>query len=145
MKQHENDKVVASMPAGVTGSSETASLTIDTLGYDHASVTVLRAANANTVFASVLKVEESDDNSSYSNVTALVGGGVGGFSIPGAPVTTAASLVKMDIDTRSKKRYLKVSCTPTTAVNVAITARLARADVSPTTAGAAGAVAWVTG
>jgi hypothetical protein len=145
MKQHENDKVVLAMPAGVTGSSETATLTIDTKGYDHASVTVLRAANANTVFASILKVEESDDNSSYTNVTALVGGGVGGFTIPGATVTTVASAVKMDIDTRSKKRYLKVSCTPTTAVNVAIAARLSRAEVSPTSASEAGVVGWVTG
>ena len=145
MKQHENDKVVAAVPASVTGSSETATLTIDTLGYDHASVTVLRAANANTVFASVLRVQESDDNTAYSNVTALVGGGTGGFTIPTVPVTTAASVVKMDIDTRSKKRYLRVSVTPTTAVNVAISARLAKAGVTPTNASEAGAVAWVTG
>jgi hypothetical protein len=51
----------------------------------------------------------------------------------------------MDIDTRSKKRYLRVSVTPTTAVNVAISARLAKGGVAPTTAGEAGAVAWVTG
>lgn len=145
MKQHENDKVVAAVPAGTTGSSETATLTIDTLGYDHASVTVLRAANANTVFASVLRVQESDDNSTYSNVTALVGGGAGGFTIPTVAVTAQPSVVKMDIDTRSKKRYLRVSVTPTTAVNVAIAARLSRAEVAPTTASEAGAAAWVTG
>lgn len=108
-------------------------------------MTVLRAANANTVFASVLRVQESDDNSSYSNVTALVGGGVGGFTIPTAPVTSQPSVVKMDIDTRSKKRYLRVSVTPTTAVNVAISARLAKAGVTPTSASEAGAVGWVTG
>jgi hypothetical protein len=74
-----------------------------------------------------------------------VGGGVDGFTIPTVPVTTQPSVVKMDIDTRSKKRYLRVSVTPTTAVNVAVTARLSRAGVAPTTAGEAGAVAWVTG
>ena len=145
MKHHENDKVVAAVPAGVTGSNETATLTIDTLGYDHASVTVLRAANANTVFASVLRVAESDDNSSYTNVTALVGGGVGGFTIPTVANTAQPSVVKLDVDTRSKKRYLRVSVTPTTAVNVALSARLSRAEVGPTTAAEAGAAAWVTG
>lgn len=145
MKQHENDKVVAAVPAGVVATSETATLTIDTRGYDHASVTVMRAANANTVFASVLRVQESDDDSSYTNVTALVAGGVGGFTMPTVANTVNPSVVKMDIDTRSKKRYLKVSVTPTTAVNMAVSARLSRAETSPTNASEAGAVAWVAG
>lgn len=141
----QNDKVVAALPVGVTASNETATMTIDTVGYDHASVTVMRASNAATTFASVLKVEESDDNSSYSNVTALVGGGAGGFAIPAVSATGSVSVVKLDVDTKARKRYLKVSMTPSTAVNVAMSARLSRGEVAPSTAAEAGCIGWVKG
>jgi hypothetical protein len=141
----QNDKVVAALPAAVTASSETATMTIDTVGYDHASVTVMRAANAATTFASVLKVEESDDNASYSNVTALVGGGAGGFTIPAVTATGSVAIVKLDVDTKARKRYLKVSMTPSTAVNVAMSARLSRGEVAPATAAEAGCIGVVKG
>ena len=64
MIHSQNHRVVGDVPAAAIGATATATLTIDTIGYDHASVSVLRAANASTVFASVIKVEESDDNSS---------------------------------------------------------------------------------
>lgn len=141
----QNDKVVAALPTGTTGSDATATMTIDTVGYDHASITVMRASNAATTFASVLKVEESDNNSDYSNVTALVGGGTGGFTIPAVSATGSVSVVKMDVDTKARKRYLKVSMTPSTAVNVAMSARLSRAEVAPAAASEAGVIGWVKG
>jgi hypothetical protein len=141
----QNHKVVAEVPAAAIGSTATASLTIDTLGYDHASVTVLRASNASTVFANVIKVEESDDNSSYSNVTALVGGGTGGFSIPAVSSTSATSVLKLDIDTKAKKRYLKVSYTPGASANVAIVGRLGRGEESPASNSDAGVIGRVVG
>jgi hypothetical protein len=99
------------------------------------------------VFANAVKVEESDDNSSYSNVTALVGGGTGGFSIPAVTVagTASAAILKMDIDTKAKKRYLKVSYTPGASANVAIVARLGRGEESPATAADAGVLGLVKG
>ncbi len=142
----QNDKVVAELPTSTTASNGTATLTIDTLGYDHASIVVARASNASTTFASVLKVEESDSSGSgYSNVTALVGGGTGGFTIPTVSDTAATSLVKMDVDCRGKKRYLKVSATPNTAVNVSIQARLSRGEVAPSSASEAGVLSLVKG
>ena len=107
----------------------------------------MRASNASTVFASVLKVEESDDNSSYANVTALVAGGTGGFTIPAitAAGTASASLVKIDIDARAKKRYLKVSMTPGASATLAIVARLSRAEEAPVSAADAGVIARVVG
>lgn len=141
-----NHKVVAELPSAAVGSTATATLTIDTLGYDHASVTVLRAGNATTVFANVLKVEESDDNSSYSNVTALVGGGTGGFTIPAASSSTSTTnIIKMDIDCKAKKRYLKVSYTPGVSATVGIVARLGRGEVAPVTASEANVAAIVKG
>ena len=142
----QNDKIVAELPTSTTASSGTATLTIDTLGYDHASVTVARASNASTTFASVLKVEESDSSGSgYSNVTALVGGGTGGFTIPTVSDTAATSVVKMDIDTKAKKRYLKVTATPAVSVNTIVTARLSRGENAPSSASEAGCIGWVKG
>lgn len=141
----QNHKVVAELPTAAVGATATATLTIDTRGYDHASVTVLRASNASTVFANVVKVEESDDNSSYSNVTALVGGGTGGFSIPAVSNTSTAAILKLDIDTKAKKRYLKVSYTPGASATVAIVGRLGRAEESPTTNSEAGVIGRVVG
>ena len=142
----QSDKVVAELPTAAVGATATATLTIDTRGYDHASVTVMRAGNASTVFANVVKVEESDDNSSYSNVTALVGGGTGGFSIPAASGNTSVtSVLKMDIDTKAKKRYLKVSYTPGVTATVAISARLSRGEEFPSTTTEAGVIGLVKG
>ena len=147
MIHSQNHRVVGDVPTAAIGATATATLTIDTLGYDHASVTVLRAANASTVFANAIKVEESDDNSSYANVTALVGGGTGGFSIPAiaASATGSASILKLDVDTKAKKRYLKVSYTPGASATVAIVANLGRGEVSPETAAQAGVIGQVRG
>jgi hypothetical protein len=140
MIHSQMEKVVAAVPASVGTSAVT--LTIDTLGYDHASVSVMRASNASTVFASVLKIEESDDNSSYSNVSGLVGGT--DFTIPTVSDTSAVAVVKLDVDTKAKKRYLKVTATPAVSVNTVVAARLSRGD-APTTATEAGCIGWVKG
>lgn len=142
----ENTKVVAELPTAVVGATATATLTIDTLGYDHASISVLRAANADTNFANVVKVEESDNNSSYGNVTALVGGGVGGFTIPAASASTVTTnILKMDVDCKAKKRYLKVTYTPGVSATVGIVAHLSRGEVFPSSATEAGVIGLVKG
>lgn len=140
MIHSQMEKVVGAVPTAVGSSAVT--LTIDTLGYDYASVSVLRASNASTVFASVLKIEESDDNSSYSNVSGFVGGT--DFTIPAVSDTASVSVVKLDVDTKAKKRYLKVTATPAVSVNTVVTARLSRGD-APITASEAGCIGWVKG
>lgn len=140
MIHSQMEKVVGTLPA--TGSSAV-TLVVDTLGYDYASLTVLRGPNASTVFASVLKVEESDNNSDYSNVSGMVGGT--DFTIPVVADTAATSVVKLDIDTKAKKRYLKVTATPAVSVPVAITGRLSRGSEAPVTAADAGVLGWVKG
>jgi hypothetical protein len=139
------NKFLATLPTAAVGSTATSTLTIDRLGFDHVSVSAIRASNASTVFASVLKVEESDDNSSYSNVTALVGGGTGGFSIPAVSDTNSAAIVQMDIDCRARKRYLKVSMTPGASATIGIVAGLSQAEVAPTAAAGKGLIGWVVG
>ena len=134
------EKLVAALPTAATTAVTT--LTVDTAGWDYASFGVMRASNASTVFASVLKIEESDDNSSYSNVTGLVGGT--DFTIPVVSDTNSAAIVKLDVDTKARKRYLKVTATPAVSVNTVVTARLSRGD-APTTATEAGCIGWVKG
>ena len=142
----QNDRVVAELPTAAVGSTATSTLTIDRLGYDHVSVSAIRASNASTVFASVLKVEESDaSGSGYTDVTALVGGGTGGFTIPAVSDTDAAAIVKMDIDARAKKRYLKVSMTPGASATLGIVAHLSKAEEAPTSASSAGVIGLVKG
>jgi hypothetical protein len=148
MIHSQNHRVVGELPTAAVGSTATATLTIDTLGYDHASVTVIRASNASTVFANAVKVEESDSSGSgYTDVTALVGGGTGGFAIPAiaASATGSASILKMDIDTKAKKRYLRVSYTPGASATVAIVGRLGRAEVSPENAAQANVIGLIRG
>jgi hypothetical protein len=148
MHASQNEKVVASLPTAAVGSTATSTLVIDRLGYDHVSIAALRASNASTVFANVLKVEESDQSSTgYSDVTSFVAGGTGGFTVPAisVPGTALTSVVKMDIDARAKKRYLRVSMTPGASATLAITARLSKAENVPVDAAEAGVVAWVTG
>jgi len=140
------EKFAAALPTAAVGSTATSTLTIDRLGYDHVSVSAIRAANASTVFASVLKVEESDAVSSgYTDVTALVGGGTGGFTIPAVSDTNSAAVVQMDIDCRAKKRYLKVSMSPGASATLALVAGMSRAEVAPTAAAGKGVIGWVVG
>jgi len=139
------EKFAATLPTAAVGSTATSTLTIDRLGYDHVSVSAIRASNAATTFASVLKVEESDNNSDYTDVTALVGGGTGGFTIPAVSDTNSAAIVQMDIDCKAKKRYLKVSMTPGATATLGIVAGMSRAEVAPTDATGKGLIGWVVG
>jgi hypothetical protein len=78
-------------------------------------------------------------------VTALVGGGTGGFSIPAVSATGSSAILKLDVDTKAKKRYLRVNYTPGASANVAIVARLGRGEVSPENASQAGVIGLVRG
>jgi hypothetical protein len=148
MIHSQNDRVIGDLSAAAVGSTATSTLVIDTLGYDHASITVMRASNASTAFANALKVEESDaSGSGYSDVTGLVLGAVNGFTVPAisAAGTAVTSVVKLDVDTKARKRYLRVAYTPGASANIAITGRLSRAETSPENASQAGSLAWVRG
>lgn len=125
-----------------TATNATAQHTIDTLGYAYASIDVVFEPNAATTDAICrsLKVEESDlSASAYSDIPALVGGGVGGFVIPTSGSRTAGSnVVRLNVDLRGKKRYLRVNATPTAASVVASVVRLGRGEVSEASASATG-------
>lgn len=135
-------KTVAKIGTGDTTTSQTATHTIDTLGYGYASIDVVfePAAATTDAICTALKVEESDaSGSGFANITELVGGGTGGFTIPTSGSKTADSnVVRLNLDLRSHKRYLKVSATPVAASVVATVVRLGRAEVSPVSASDSG-------
>ena len=141
MIQHQMDKVVAALPATV-GTSPVA-LSVDTVGWDHCSFTVVRSSNSSTVFASVLKVEQSDDNSTFIPVAGLTGGT--DFTIAAVSNTNVESVYKIDVDTKAKKRYVRLTATPAVSVNVAASARLSKGEQAPVTASDAGCIGWVVG
>ena len=141
MIQHQMDKVVAALPGSVGASAVT--LTVDTLGWDHCSFAVVRASNAATTFASVLKVEQSNDNSTYSAVSGLTGGT--DFTIAQVSDTNSPAIYKIDVDTKAKSRYLKITATPSASINVGIQARLSKGEQSPVSASDAGVLGWVVG
>ena len=145
MIHSQNLKVVhpTALPA-VVGSTATSTVVVDRRGYDQVTMMVSKAASSGTAFASVLKVEESDNNSDYSNVTALVKDGVGGFTMS-AVSTTNASVVKMDIDCLAKKRYLRLSVTPDVSAVVSVVALLSRGEEYPATEADVNVTKWVKG
>ena len=134
------EKIVAAVPTAVGSSAVT--LTVDTLGYDQVSFVAVRAANAATTFASVLKVEQSNDDSTYVAAPGFTGGT--DFTIATATTSTAVAY-KLDVDSKSLRRYLKLTVTPSASINMVATARLSRGENAPTTASEAGCIGWVVG
>jgi len=103
---------VAIKPQSVT-SGATATGIIDRLGYEEAAVDVALDSQASTTSnPSVLKLQESitTDASNFADITKFVGDGVGGFVIP--PAGAAATIVRMNVDLRARKRYLRLVVSP---------------------------------
>jgi len=147
MNHLENTKTLASVSTADTATDATATHTLDTLGYDYASIDIVFEASTATTddVANALKLEHSDDNTTFANITEFVGGGTGGFTIPGSTVTGAANVVRFNVDLRGKKRYLKVSATPAFATRVVSVARLGKGEVGPVSAAEVGVAAVVSG
>ena len=103
---------VAIKPQSVT-SGATATGIIDRLGYEEAAVDVALDSQASTTSnPSVLKLQESitTDASNFADITKFVGDGVGGFVIP--PAGAAPTIVRMNVDLRARKRYLRLVVSP---------------------------------
>ena len=149
MNHLEATKSVADHTENLT-TAQTHEMVIDRLGYEYVSVDVCQEPWTDAGYTSqaaftVLKLSESDDNSSYADVTAFVGGGTGGFTIPTPSNTNSDVIVRMDVDCRGKKRYLKVTATPYTTGTVYTVARLGKGNDGPVSASAKGVDGMVSG
>jgi len=132
------------MRAVTCSAAATSSGFVDTLGYNFCSIDIsifpghTTATNNPTVF----KLGQSNDTylSNATDITAFVGDGVGGWTIPNIPtVTTTPYTVKMNVDCRSLARYLhlEMSALGTTLTATAY-ANLYRAEQLPNTAAETG-------
>jgi hypothetical protein len=108
---------------------------IDVMGYDYCSIVIHGTTSDNaTNNPSVLKVQESatTDSTNFADVAALVGDGASGFTIPSSPTaTTSAPFAILNVDTRYRKRYLRVVISPTTTQTFSAVALLGRAAQTP--------------
>jgi len=128
-----------------TTNGATASGNIDTLGFDYATIDVITStSNAVSNNPSVLKLSESDDTvvTNFADVSGFVGDT--DFTIP-ASVTSGNWGVKLNVDCRARKRYLKLSLTPLTTQTITAIANLARGDEAPVSTTTANVKALVEG
>lgn len=113
-------------------SAQSHTAVIDTLGYDRVSIGVGFSTVAETTPEITLKLGEGDTTSSFTDITAAVAGGVGGFTKPVPPTNTSvANTMQFDVDTRARKRYLLLTVTPFTTKTVTSFASLGRPEVGP--------------
>jgi len=113
---------------------------VDCLGFDECRISLEVATSDSTGYLTTLALMESEDTyySNATNITALVGGGTGGFDIP-LSNTSIETLKIFDVDTRDKARYLFLAFSGLTTQLISARALLARAEDLPTTAATMGA------
>ncbi len=102
-----------------TATSATASAVLDTLGFDPVAFdTWLESAAATGSNPVTLKLQDCDTaNGTFVDITGLVGDATDGFTIPLADTDTP-QVIRMNVDMRHRKRYLKVSVTPTVGAQI---------------------------
>ena len=135
MFQSLNHRTIALAPVSIA-TDATAALVVDTRGFAEAKITVLPGTTNNvTNNFSVLKIEQGDTTSAFSDLSGYVGGtnAAGGFTIPTnlSTAATAAQPYVFSVDLRGKRRFLRISATPKTAVVVGMTCDLSRPVNSP--------------
>ena len=96
-------------------------------------------SNAATNNFSVLTLSEGDTTSSYSAVST----GDTDFTIPSADTAADEIVAQFRVDLRSRKRHLKLTCSPVTTQTIWADADLYRADELPVTAAKANAAVLV--
>lgn len=117
-------QTVVIAPASTTNGA-TATGLVDCLNADWLTLDVITSTSDSTSNnPSVLKLAECDtSNGSFSDITAFVGDGTGGFTVPAA-VTSGDWGVKFNVNLIGRKRYLQLSVSPTTTQTVTAIANL---------------------
>ena len=128
----QNTKTVNVLAQASVATDATATGVIDALGFDEVAVDVfLDSAGSTTSNPAVLALAECDtSNGTFTNITGLVGDATDGFTIP-AVSGSLATMVRLNVDMRSRHRWLKLSITPGGASQVVgATAVLGKAEDS---------------
>jgi hypothetical protein len=125
-------KSVAAGKGAVYTSSQTNTLTLDTLGYDYASIEVIYGPAASTSsVAQTLTLEQADAaTGTYGAVTGF-SGDLKPAAYAGQSVTDTMTVARLDVDCRGKKRFLQVKTSPNTDTVIVVAARLGRGEEHP--------------
>lgn len=128
----EMTKSIAAGKGAVYTSSQTNTLTLDTLGFEYASIDVIYGPAASTSsVAQTLTLQQSDSASAdYGNVTGFTGD-LKPAAYAGQTVTDTMTTVRLDVDMRGKKRYLRVATSPNTDTVIVVAARLSKGEEGP--------------
>ena len=122
---------------------------IDTQGHDYVKIIVHGTTSNNaTNNPSVLKVQQADttDATNFADITALVGDGASGFTVPSSPTsTTNTAFAILNVNMNGKKRYLRVLISPVTTQTYSAVAILGRSEVRPSGTSAEGAAVIANG
>lgn len=126
----------------------TASVSLDVVGFDALSVDVLYKATHATNAPAVLRLVDSNDNTTFGTITKLVSG-TDYTVVGGAVVSDVGAVYRFDLGLQDVKRYVKLECSPATAVGataatVVVACRLHKAEQGPATATAKGALVAAT-
>ena len=105
----QNDKFVSiTPPAAIYDNASLTTASIDTQGYDYLRVFVYLGAT--DIAMTALKLQESDTDGSYADVTGLVYGTSNGIAGTASSLPSATDDNKcyvFEIDLRGRKRYLR--------------------------------------
>lgn len=143
-----NSKTMVMLQTTSATNGETVtSQNLDTKGFDVVHIDVVQTTSNNvTNNPSVFKLQHSDttDVSNYSDVSGFVGDT--DWTIPTVGTNTATvSSYKLKVDTRHKKRYLRLLITPVTTQSFTAVANLFGGEQIPTNAALANVSALVEG
>jgi hypothetical protein len=118
--------------ASVYTSSQTNSLTIDTLGYDHASIDVIFGPAASTSsVAQTLTLRQGDASNAVTETVTGFTSSLVPAAYAGQTVATTMTVCRLEVDCRGKRRYLAVNASPNTDTVIVVAARLSRGEEGP--------------
>ncbi len=133
--------VIAIIPISKTNGATATGEIIDTKGFDYVTIGIV-ASTADVVSntLSVLKIEEGDTTSSFATFSGAVSGTDYTIATNAYTSTTNQNVWSFGVDTRARKRYLRVSASPQTTMVIGGVAQLHRGEKAPTTSAEAGAL-----
>jgi hypothetical protein len=144
-----NSYVIAINAASATNGETITSGNIDRLNADAITIAVIGTTSNNaTNNPATFKLQESDttDATNFSDITAFVGDGTGGFTIPNSPTaTTTAPFAELNLNLVGRKRYLRLLISPLTTQTYTALALLSRNKESPDSAGEKNVAVTVSG
>jgi hypothetical protein len=133
--------VIAITPISKTNGATAVGEIIDTKDWDYVDIGIA-ASTADVVSntLSVLKIEEGDTTSAFATFAGAVSGSDYTIATNAYTSTTNQNVWSFGVDTRGRKRYLRVSASPQTTMVIGGIAKLSRGSKNPVTAAEAGAL-----